>query len=232
VYGWHPHPVGGAGLVESVVSIPSPDGNQDDLWMIVRRQIGGADKRYVEWLDEGHAEGDDIIDAWYVDCGAAYEGPDVSSVSGLDYLEGQTVDVLADGSPQPQKVVVLGAIDVDPPAGKVIVGLPYRSVIGTMRRDEGSANGTAQGKLKNVNEIVVRFRETVGAKVGPSESKLDPVLFRDTSMPMTGPIPPFTGDKIVPYPGDWERDGRVYVVRDQPLPMTVVAIMPRLTTND
>jgi hypothetical protein len=38
VYGWHRHPVGGNGLVESVVSIPSPDGSQDDLWMIVRRR--------------------------------------------------------------------------------------------------------------------------------------------------------------------------------------------------
>jgi hypothetical protein len=232
VYGWHRHPVGGNGLVECVVSIPSPDGSQDDLWMIVRRTIAGVEKRYVEWLDEGHAEGEDVVNAWYVDCGAAYEGTPVASVSGLDFLEGMTVDVLADGSPQVPKVVTAGAIAVDPPASKVIAGLPYRSVIGTMRRDEGAADGTAQGKLKRVHELAVRFHETVGAKVGPSEDQLDTITFRDTTMPMGGPITPFTGDKIVPYNGSWERDGRVYVVRDQPLPMTVVSIMPRLTTND
>ena len=232
VYGWHRHPVGGAGIVDCVASIPSPNGDQDDLWMIVRREINGVTKRYVEWMDEGHGDGDDIVDAWYVDCGAVYVGVPVSTISGLDFIEGCTVDVLGDGSPQAQKVVTLGSITLDTEASKVIVGLPYRSVLGTMRRDEGAADGTAQGKVKRVHELIVRFHETVGAKVGPSEDKLDTVNFRTAAVPMGAPVPPFTGDKICSYKGDWERDGRVYVVRDQPLPMTVVSIMPRLTTND
>jgi hypothetical protein len=116
-----------------------------------------------------------MVNAWYVDCGAAYEGPPVASVSGLDYLEGMTVDVLADGSPQPQKVVTAGAIDVDPPASKVIVGaaLPLGDRHHAPRR--GRADGTAQGKLKRVHELAVRFHETVGAKVGPSEDQLDTI---------------------------------------------------------
>jgi hypothetical protein len=38
VYGWHPHEMGGVDVVvESGVTIPSPDGSQDDLWLIVQR---------------------------------------------------------------------------------------------------------------------------------------------------------------------------------------------------
>jgi hypothetical protein len=55
---------------------------------------------------------------------------------------------------------------------------------------------------------------------------------RDSSMPMTGPVPPFTGDVELPYPGANEKDARICIVQDQPLPMTVVALMPRMVKQD
>lgn len=77
VKGWHPHRIGGYSnaantefaKVESMVCIPSPDGDRDELWMIVNRYINGAVKRYVEWLEYHHEEGDDPEDAFYVDSG-------------------------------------------------------------------------------------------------------------------------------------------------------------------
>lgn len=39
VLGWHKHQLGGSGIVECVDSIPCPDKDQDDLWMIVKRTI-------------------------------------------------------------------------------------------------------------------------------------------------------------------------------------------------
>lgn len=77
VKGWHPHRIGGYSdasnltfaVVESVVCIPSPDGDRDELWMIVRRYINGGTKRYVEWMEYHHERNDDQQDAFYVDCG-------------------------------------------------------------------------------------------------------------------------------------------------------------------
>ena len=60
-------------------------------------------------------------------CGAPF------NISGLAHLEGQTVSVLADGATHPDKVVSSGAIVLERAASKVKVGLPYTSLLQTMR---------------------------------------------------------------------------------------------------
>jgi hypothetical protein len=50
VLSWHPHPIGGGGIVESVRCIPSPDTNRDELWAIVRFTINGQTKRYIGYM--------------------------------------------------------------------------------------------------------------------------------------------------------------------------------------
>ena len=45
-------------------------------------------------------------------------------------------------------------------------------------------------------------------------------------------IPVFTGDKEVEFRGNYETDGYVYVRQDQPLPLTILSLYPRLVTND
>jgi hypothetical protein len=42
----------------------------------------------------------------------------------------------------------------------------------------------------------------------------------------------FTGDKLVEFPAGWDREMTVVVLQDLPLPCTVTAIVPRVTTND
>ena len=42
----------------------------------------------------------------------------------------------------------------------------------------------------------------------------------------------FTGDKVVEFRGDYDSDGYICVIQDQPLPATVVAIYPELMTNE
>ena len=45
-------------------------------------------------------------------------------------------------------------------------------------------------------------------------------------------IQPFTGDKLVEWPGSYDFDGYLIVKQEQPLPMTVLAIMPQVLTQD
>ena len=74
-FGWHRHPIGGNGIVEAIAVIPTPSGDSDELWLIVRRTINGATKRYVEYLeDKWDGENEDIVDAFYLDSGLTYEG--------------------------------------------------------------------------------------------------------------------------------------------------------------
>jgi hypothetical protein len=75
IRGWHPHRIGGYAdaaktafaKIESVTCIPSPDGDRDELWMIVNRYINGAVRRYVEWQRAVHEEGDDPENAYHLD---------------------------------------------------------------------------------------------------------------------------------------------------------------------
>jgi hypothetical protein len=232
VLGWHKHTLGGNGVVESVCVIPAPDKSRDDLWMIVKRTINGTTKRYVEYLEREYRDGDAKADAFYVDCGLSYSGSAVTTLSGLSHLEGQTVQVLANGATHPDCVVSGGSITLQRLTTKAQVGLKYISNLQTMRIEAGAADGTSQGKMKRINKVVLRFLNTLGAKAGPNSSSLDTIQFRSGSDPMDASPPLFTGDKLMEWPDGYNFDGYVYVRQDQPLPLTLVAVMPQVHTFD
>jgi len=232
VLGWHRHPVGGDGSVECMEAIPSPDGTQDDLWMIVRRTINGETKRYIERMEKDFIESTDITNAFFVDSGLTYNGAPVTTLSGLDHLEGEEVAILADGSAHPRATVQSGSIELQRETTVAHVGLPYDSVLQTMRLEAGAEDGTAQGKTKRITKAVFRFLSTVGAKAGDSMENLDEIQFRRPSNPMDQAVPPFSGDKLIEWPGNYDFDGYLIVKQEQPLPMTVLAIMPQVLTQD
>lgn len=68
-----------ADFVESVAVIPHPDGDRDQVWLVVRRLINGATKRYVEYLDD-KGNPYSLYKASQVDAGLYYDG-EVTSVS-------------------------------------------------------------------------------------------------------------------------------------------------------
>ncbi|BCS88867.1 hypothetical protein [Pseudodesulfovibrio sediminis] len=219
------------GSVESVTSIYNDTDKRDELWAVVRRTVDGREKRYIEFL-EGHFDGS-IEDGFFVDSGLTYDGEPTVSVLGLDHLVGKTVSVLADGAVLSDKVVGQdGSLLLDRPASKVQVGLPYVSTLQPMRIEAGSQRGTAQTKIKRITKVAARFHNTLGGKIGPDESHLEPVYFRTSAMPMGQAPGIFCGDKIVNFPKGWNRDGVLTIVQDQPLPMTVLMIVPHLIVNN
>jgi hypothetical protein len=238
VTGWHRHPVGGTGaVVESIVTGPTPDGGREELWAIIRRTVDGDTTRYVEYMerpwegdDEDGTTGDDQADAFYVDSGLTYSGAAASTITGLDHLEGETVQILADGARQPDKVVAGGEITLTRAASKVHVGLQYVSRLVPMRIEAGGNAGTAQGKMKRIHAIVLRFIDTLGGKVGMYRRTLDDLSLRTPATPMGTPEPIASGDYPMEFPGDYDREALIEIVQDAPLPMTVAAIIPELRT--
>jgi hypothetical protein len=174
-------------------------------------------------------------EAFYVDCGASYAGAPASAISGLGPLEGATVAVLADGATHPDRVVAGGAIALERAAATVHVGLAYTSTLETMNLEAGAADGTAQGKTKRVHRCVIRLHRSLGLRAGPSDAALDEVpqtRFRPPSAPMGAPPALFSGDAEIAWPSGYELGGRVVVECRDPLPATVVAVMPQLVTQD
>jgi len=232
VLGWHRHPIGGDGIVECMEVIPNPDGSQDDLWMIVRRTINGQTKRYIEYLEQDFTDESDIEDAFFVDSGLTYDGAPATTISGLGHLEGEEVSILVDGATHPRRTVTSGSVTLQRAGSKVQIGLPFETLLQTLRLEAGAADGTAQGKTKRITKVVVRFLATVGAQAGVNPADLDEIQFRSPSVPMDQAVPPFTGDKMVEWPGSYDFDGYMFISQPQPLPMTIVALMPQVITQD
>ncbi|MGY9059540.1 MAG: ubiquitin-activating E1 FCCH domain-containing protein [Candidatus Puniceispirillales bacterium] len=220
--------------IESVATI-SGDLNEDELWIISQRWVNGAVRRFVECFSDFDFDETAPEDFKFLDSHLSYSGVAVSSLSGLDHLEGETVSILADGATHATKTVASGAIALDRSATKVTVGLPYSSVLQTMRIEAGAGQyeGTAQAKIKRISKVVLRLFETVGAKVGPSLDNLETVPFRTTSGAMDLPVSTFlAGDKEVEFADDYNTDGFIFVKQEQPLPLTILALYPTIVTND
>lgn len=158
----------------------------------------------------------------------------VAAVAGLDHLEGETVAILADGAVQPDRVVAAGAVALERPAAIVHVGLPYVSRLRTLRPEGAGPAGmpTAQGQRKRVVEAVIRFWNSIGGRFGGDEGALEVIPSRAAADPMGIGPPLFTGDRTVQFPGNWETAGQVTILQDQPLPMTVLAVVKRLVVNE
>lgn len=231
VVGWHVHPMGSA-EVESIACIPG-DG-YDELWMIVKRTVNGGTVRYVEVMAELFSDSaatytsNKGANAFFVDCGITYSGVATTTISGLDHLEGETVAVLADGNVETQKVVASGAITLDASATKANVGLPYTAILQQQRLEIPMADGTAQGRLKKLQNILIRVYNSGPFKVGRDENNLDVVIDRERSVTLGEPYDLFSGDLRVGLEGRWEPDARLMIVQDKPMPLTILGIMPQL----
>jgi len=235
VVAFHKHVIGGEfsggqAIVESVATLPNDEG-EDELYMIVKRTINGVTKRYVEVM-KSFDFGGVTTGAFFVDSGLSYSGTSLTSLSGLYHLEGETVSVLANGAVHPDRTVSGGGVDLTFGTTTAAIGYGYSSNLQTLRIESGSVDGTSQGKPKRIHAITIRLHETVGAEVGNSSGELDRIYFRDSSMAMDTAVPLFTGDKDIEFPGGFDDDDRIYVRQNQPLPLTVLALFPRMNTFD
>jgi hypothetical protein len=241
--GWHRHSIGGysdagqttAPLIESIASIPSPSVDRDELWIIVNRYINGQTKRYVEVMSKYWEDGDLVTTCNFLDSSAQYSGSPTTTITGLTWLVGQTVGVLADGSVHQDCVVNgSGQITLTRSASTVQVGLRYNSEGKTMQIEAGGADGKAQGKLKRIHRVVFRFFQSLGLKISsaaPGVTTIDEP-FRTTSDKMDNPISLFTGDKIWNYEGTYDRQGQIYWLQNDPLPSNILMLSAQLETQD
>ena len=153
-----------------------------------------------------------------------------TTVTGLNHLEGETVQLLIGDAVYPNKTVSGGQISVTIPSGAayktIEIGLGYSSKIKTLRVEAGSQAGTAQGRKKRYNEVMVRLHTSVGITING-----DQLPFRTSATPIGHDIPEFTGDKRVMNLG-WDRYGQIVIEQTQPLPMTVLGITGTLMVID
>lgn len=156
----------------------------------------------------------------------------VTSLSGLDHLEGETVSILADGAVQTDRAVASGAITLTTPAAVVHVGLGYESDVKLLRFEAGASDGTALGKTRRTNRVGVLLHRSLGLKIGFSFEDLTEVVFRTTADAASAAPPLFSGLISESTNSSYDMDNQICLRQDQPLPSTILAVMPQLVTQD
>jgi len=218
VYGWHAHDTDGAFESVCVVS----EGNEDVLYAVVRRTIGGTALRYVERLHTRMFT--EVEDAFYVDSGLTYSGTPVTTLSGLSHLNGKVVDILADGAVHPQRTVTGGAITLDYAASKVHVGLPMTSDLRTLPLAMEGAQAAGQGTVKNINKVHLRVSQSSVVQAGPAFNRLREYPARAVSDPYGSAPALRDGELSLTIDPSWNQDGALCVRQSLPLPLTVLSM--------
>ena len=223
------------GVIESICSIT--ENGEDVLYAVIQRTIGEETRRYVERL--ASPVWSDVQDAVYVDCAGAYDGSPATVISGLGYLEGRAVSVLADGAVVTGHTVTGGQITLAVAASKVIVGLAYEAWVQTLPAVLSTSNGSTKGSSVTTASVILDVVETRGVEV--SGGKRSPPNVEPTSTnsgfdffeanPRTtedmGDAPYLmNGEVEVSLAStDWS-EGSVVVRQRNPLPMHVTGIFP------
>lgn len=144
----------------------------------------------------------------------------VTSVIGLDHLEGETVQVKVNGAAHADKTVTSGTVTLDSYGYEVTVGLSYTSTIETLPQEFTLGSGSQQGqRTRRVRPIVRVYKSaipTIGGEFLPARAPTDKM---DKALDL------YTGDLVVGAL-DWQ-DGfssTLEISTSKPYPLRVLGI--------
>jgi len=232
IYAWSRQKIGGTGVVESIASIPSSAGTEDEIWMVVKRTINTKTVRYIEKLlpDFNPASATDKDEMKFVD--SMLSGSATSTtVRGLNHLEGESLQVLVDGEYVGDKTVSSGAITLDDTGTTVIAGLQFISKVKSMPLAPRGDWGSSGGSVKRVPKGYIHVLNSLGHRYGASESDLIQDDYREEDDDMDQAPNLFTGWKEFNIYGDDDLDndldyeGQVWIQQQQPHPLNILAIV-------
>lgn len=198
------------------------EGDEDILYAVIRRNINGVSKVFVERMHERQYT--KLEDCVYLDCSGTYRGEAKAEISGLTWLEGMEVSILADGSVEPSQVVTNGKITLEAPASVVHVGLPYTCDAQTLPLAMALQDGSfGTSHKKNVISMVFRVVNSSGLKAGPTFDSL--TEYPPRGMESAGSPPePLTTEIEVRVNAKWQATGQCCIRQDNPLPAKIIGM--------
>lgn len=154
------------------------------------------------------------------------------SVSGLWHMEGKDVAILADGGVIEGRTVQNGIVSLDDDAGYVIVGLKYVGIGKTQEILGGERIGRSMTKQRNITNIKVKFRASLGTKFGTSLYNLEEPPYREFGEVAGRPPRLVDGVIQIETPDSWDNIKHVYWLHDTPTPSNIQYIQPLMETNE
>jgi hypothetical protein len=224
------------GLVEDVCVSPKADGTADVVTVIVQRQINGATRRYVEefapFFQPLSGQNPTAAGAWFLDCALSRTGAPVSTIGNLSHLEGQTVGVFADGAMQSQKVVAAGSINLDQPAGDVLVGIPQHWHARLLPIDPQLPQGSGKGAAKFADHVLVEFAKSMGGQIrinAADDEEAWENIFETGAADYGDPLKVYTGRQEVDLGSNSEITLDVELRGLEALPFTLSGVTPAIS---
>lgn len=149
----------------------------------------------------------------------------VNAVTGLDHLDGQMVDVCADGGALSPQLVTSGGISLGGYYNRVSAGLHYDYKLKPQPLEINLQTGTSAGIQKNIEKVTLRLDNTMGGiKMGSDWDNLDDLPWGYDGL--------FSGDVPWEFKGENTDKAEVCILHDEPLPCTVLGVMTIATIQD
>ena len=159
----------------------------------------------------------------------------VTTIYGLDHLEGQTVTVTSGGNVIGSFIVSDGAVVLSQELTTYQAGLPYSAKIRTTRLAVPQTGSALQGQIKRIDRSVVRYLKTKEGKAG-QEYRVDQVSgespFVEFTSDMEAVFDKESRDSKIPIQGGFDSDSYSIVKSDTPFPMTTLAIVVDFTIDE
>lgn len=147
--------------------------------------------------------------------------------SGLSHIEGKAVAILADGNVVGGKTVNGGSVAIPTPAAIVTIGLPYETHIETLEINAPQQE-TLLDKRKIISKVTAIVEDSRGGLFGRSSAEDDLFEVKQRSdSDNYGSIDAKTGKASVVINDTWLGTGRVTIIQRDPLPISILAIIPQ-----
>ena len=215
VWAWAEHETQGKFL--SVAAIPEDD--QTVLYALIERNGFHIIERLLL------RQSVELNDHCLLDSAYQYTGEAVDTLSGLDWLEGKTVSIFADGGEKPPVTVNNGEIKLGRKLSNVWIGLSYEGEVESLPLYAQYANPV---KPKVVSQVYLRVLGTQNIVVGVNQSALlsMPITeYKPRSLERYGqPLNLISGIVQVPVASPYDRDLQITVKHDKPLPMKLLSL--------
>lgn len=146
--------------------------------------------------------------------------------AGLSHLEGETVNILSDANVEPQKVVKDGRVILEEPGAVVHIGLPINAQFETL-----DVTITGQETLLDKKQLIPAVTLLVNASRGIWAATPGGQWYEYPQREFEfydNPVADATGKVEVRLDSNWDKNGRVKIRQTDPLPLSVLAVIPRI----
>ena len=217
VYGWfHVH---WAGITDKGLILDAAVGPLDGvdfLTIVAKTRQGIVNLESQTPTDHKH-----YMDSW-VDRVPEEDGV---TITGLDHLEGMTVQVLTDNASHPDRVVSGGQITLQPHVqdySKVTVGRGYEKKVVTLPFDQGAPAGSGAPWMKRWNKIYVRVLQSSHPLINGSRA---PSRHAATLMDEVEPV---TDEDVLVINLGFDKSAIVTIEQDLPRELVVLGVFGEL----